>query len=108
MVFFSKIDFYRQRNLHHSIDATQAVSEIAKQSIEVIDQMRKSGAHKPSTVLAQQESLRQMEKQSQEEVSNVKSKTLNNQYDTDTNRLSSNFLLIYNSVTSVLRERGII
>lgn len=35
-------------------------------------------------------------------------KPITNQLDVDTNHLSNNFLFIYNSVTSVLRDRGII
>ena len=38
----------------------------------------------------------------------VKTKPINNQIDVDTSNLSSNFLLVYKSVTSVLRDRGLI
>jgi hypothetical protein len=38
----------------------------------------------------------------------IKTKPINTQLDVNTNHSSNNFLFIYNSVTSVLRDRGII
>jgi len=90
------IDFYRQRNLHRTIDATQKVSEVSRQSFEFIDQLNQQSTSSPT--------VRSVEKLPAE----TKSKVLPNQLDLSSNRLSNNFLFIYNSVTSVLRDRGII
>lgn len=38
----------------------------------------------------------------------IQTKPINNQINVDTNNLSKNFLFIYNSVTSVLRDHGLI
>lgn len=90
------IEFYRQRNLHRTVDAAQKVSEVSKQSFEFIDQLRQQSTPSP---------VRSVEKTPVEN----KSKVLTNQLDlTSKNLLSNNFLFIYNSVTSVLRDRGII
>ncbi|CAF2509637.1 unnamed protein product [Rotaria sp. Silwood2] len=94
------IDFYRQRNIHRSINATQSVNDISKQSIETVDYFRKQPTSKPSTSAALQTETN--------DTLAIKSKSITNQCDTETNRLSNNFLFIYNAVTSVLRDRGII
>lgn len=46
--------------------------------------------------------------QQSEDILNLKAKVLPTQLDVNKNHLSNNFLFIYNSVTSVLRDRGII
>ncbi|CAF0792815.1 unnamed protein product [Rotaria sp. Silwood1] len=95
------IDFYRQRNIHRSIDATQKVDDVSKQSIKIVDYLRKQPTYKPSTNTIQQTET--------DDTLTVKSKSITtNQRDVETNRLSNNFLFIYNAVTSVLRDRGII
>ncbi|CAF3214673.1 unnamed protein product [Rotaria socialis] len=93
------IDFYRKRHVHRSIDATQHVSKVLKQSIEIVDHFRQQPTYKLSEVI--------VEKAQNEDDLNTKSKQITNQADAE-KRLSNNFLFIYNSVTSVLRERGII
>jgi adenylate kinase len=89
------IDFYRQRHIHRSIDATQKVSEVSKQSIEIVDYLRKQSTYKSQIETANSPS---------EETITKKVKPL----EFDTKHSSNNFLFIYNSVTSVLRDRGII
>ncbi|CAF4806396.1 unnamed protein product, partial [Rotaria magnacalcarata] len=93
------IDFYGKRHIHRSIDATQHVSEVLKQSIEIVDHLREQPTYKLSEI--------NVEKVQNEDDLNTKSKQITNQADAE-KRLSNNFLFIYNSVTSVLRERGII
>jgi len=80
---------------------------VSKQSIEIVDDLRKQLA-----VAAQDDSVRPIEtttgKSQYEDGLTIKMKPITNQLDVDTNHLSNNFLFIYNSVTSVLRDRGII
>ncbi|CAF1098030.1 unnamed protein product [Adineta steineri] len=93
------IEFYRQRNIHRLVDATQKISEISKQSIENINHLRQQSASITQQIPA---------RQTYDDGKVLKIKSLPNQLDVDKNRLSNNFLFIYNSVTSVLRDRGII
>lgn len=43
-----------------------------------------------------------------DETLTIKTKPITNQLDVDTSSLSKNFLFVYNSVATVLRDRGII
>ncbi|UJR26294.1 hypothetical protein I4U23_007632 [Adineta vaga] len=96
------IEFYCQRNLHRSIDASQHVNEVSKQSFQFIDELRQESRDSVRS------SETNSEKSQLEDVIPSKLKALTTPLDMNTNRLSNNFLFIYNSVTSVLRDRGII
>lgn len=63
------------------------MSEVSKQSIAFVDQLRKQNPSRSSEKMPSKTSISS---------------------DVNPNRLSDNFLFIYNSVTSVLRDRGII
>ncbi|CAF1110162.1 unnamed protein product [Adineta steineri] len=106
------IDFYRKRNLHKSIDASQKVNDVYEQSLEIVDDFRKQPSYKPLSVDEEQGSVRQMETSVErndfDETLTIKTKPINNQIEVDTSSLSKNFLFVYNSVTAVLRDRGII
>jgi len=106
------IDFYRQRNLHRSIDATQKVNNVYAQSVDVVDYLRQQPSYKPVSVDEDQGSVRQIEttveRNQFDDTLTIKTKPINNQIDVDTSTLSKNFLFVYNSVTDVLRDHGII
>ncbi|CAF0889876.1 unnamed protein product [Adineta ricciae] len=106
------IEFYKQRNIHQSIDATQKVNDVYQQSLDLVDNLRKQPTYKPLEVNKEQGTVRQMEtsvnRNDFDDTLIIKSKPINNQIDVDTSSLSKNFLYVYNSVTSVLRDRGII
>ena len=110
--FFLKIEFYRQRNIHKSIDASQKVNDVYQQSLEIVDDLRKQPSYKPLSVDEEQGSVRQMETSIErndfDNTLTIKTKPINNQFEVDTSSLSKNFLFVYNSVTAVLRDRGII
>ena len=112
MSFLSQIDFYRQRNLHRSIDASQKVNAVYQQSLELVDYFRKQPTYKPVAIDEDQKIVRQVETSVErndfDETLIVKTKPINNQLDVDTNNLSRNFLMVYKSVTAVLRDRGLI
>ncbi|CAF1464457.1 unnamed protein product [Adineta ricciae] len=97
------IEFYRHRNLHRVIDASQKVSEVSKQSFAIVDQLRQQ--QKLAPVRSSEDSV---EKIVHDDVIPAKMKPLPSPLDMNANRSNSNFLTIYNSVTYVLRERGII
>ncbi|CAM4881202.1 unnamed protein product [Rotaria socialis] len=75
------IDFYRQRNIHRCVDATKKVNDAYQESLEIVDYLHKQPTYKPAPI---------------------------DQNPVDKNVLSKNFLSIYNSVTSVLRDHGLI
>ncbi len=102
ILYFWKIEFYRQRNLHRTIDASQKVNEVSKESIDIVDQLR----NQPTASLRQIEM--NVDKNQYDDALTIKTKPINTQLDVNTNHSSNNFLFIYNSVTSVLRDRGII
>ncbi|UJR22734.1 hypothetical protein I4U23_025768 [Adineta vaga] len=106
------INFYQQRNIHQSIDATQKVNDVYKQSRDIIDNLRKQPSYKPLEVDKEQGTVRQMEtsidRNDFDETLIIKTKPINNQIDVDTSSLGKNFLFVYNSVTAVLRDHGII
>ncbi|CAF1243359.1 unnamed protein product [Adineta ricciae] len=97
------IEFYRHRNLHRVIDAAQKVSEVSKQSFAIVDQLRQQ--QKLAPVRSSDDNV---EKIVHDDVIPAKIKSLTSPLDINANRSNSNFLTIYNSVTYVLRERGII
>ncbi len=66
-----------------------------------MDHLRQQPTYKPSK-------FSNIEKNQYEDAFTIKSKPITNQLDLNKNDLSNNFLFIYNSVTSVLRDRGII
>jgi len=106
------IDFYRQRNIHRAIDATQKVSVVYQQSLETVDDLRKQPTYKPVSTDEKQDSVRQIETSVErndfDDTLIIKTKPINNQLEVDTSSLSKNFLFVYNSVTTVLRDHGII
>jgi hypothetical protein len=106
------IDFYRQRNIHHAIDASQKVNDVYQQSLESVDYLRKQPSYKPVSTDKNQNIVRQIEtiveKNDFDDTLIIKTKPINNQIDVDTSNLSKNFLFVYNSVTTVLRDHGII
>ncbi|CAF1310722.1 unnamed protein product, partial [Adineta ricciae] len=83
-----------------------------QQSLDLVDNLRKQPTYKPLEVNKEQGTVRQMEtsvnRNDFDDTLIIKSKPINNQIDVDTSSLSKNFLYVYNSVTSVLRDRGII
>jgi hypothetical protein len=107
-----KIDFYRRRNIHRTIDATQKVNDVYRQSLEVVDYLLKQPSYKPVSTDEDQDHVRQIEtiveKNDFDDTLIIKTKPINNQLEVDTSSLSKNFLFVYNSVTAVLRDRGII
>lgn len=111
-MFSFQIDFYRQRNIHRSIDAKQKVNDVYSQSLELVDYLRKQPSYKPVSTDENQDTVRQIETSVErndfDETLIIKTKPINNQIDVDTSSLSKNFLFVYNSVTAVLRDRGII
>jgi adenylate kinase len=106
------IDFYRQRNIHRSIDATQKVNNVYQQSLELVDYLRKQPIYKPIDTDKNQESIRQIEttieRNDFDDTLIIKTKPINNQIDVDTSSLSKNFLFVYKSVSAVLRDHGLI
>ena len=88
-IFSCQIDFYRERHLHHSIDATQKVNDVFRQSIDWIEKSRQ-----------------RLTEKSLEPTSSTK--PMANPLSAESKRLSSNFLFVYQSVTSVLRDHGLI
>jgi hypothetical protein len=107
-----KIDFYRQRNIHRSIDASQKVNDVYQQSLELVDNFRKQPTYKPVSIDKDQNIVKQVEttveRNEFDATLMIKTKPINNQLDVDTSNLSKNFLFVYNSVTAVLRDHGII
>jgi hypothetical protein len=107
-----KIDFYRQRNIHRSIDATQKVNNVYQQSVDLVNYLRKQPTYKPVSIDEEEGSVRQIETSVErsdfDDTLMIKTKPINNQLDVDTSNLSKNFLYVYNSVTTVLRDHGII
>jgi len=106
------IDFYRERNIHRSIDATQKVNDVYKQSVDWIEYLHKQPTYKPISAKTTEGTVRQMEtsveKNDFDQTLTIKTKPVNNKLDVDTSRLSPNFLHVYKSVTSVLRDHGLI
>ncbi|CAF3640150.1 unnamed protein product [Rotaria sp. Silwood1] len=106
------IDFYRQRNIHRTIDATKKVHDVYKQSLEIVEDLRQQPTYKPISIDENQDIVRQIETTvDKNEIDNtlmIKTKPINNQINVDTSTISKNFLFVYNSVTSVLRDHGII
>jgi hypothetical protein len=107
---FIQIDFYRHRNIHRSIDASQKVNDVFQQSLNIVDQLRQEPTYKPVSI--NENSLRQIETTvERNEFDNtlmIKTKPINTQIDVDPSSLSKNFLFVYNSVTAVLRDHGLI
>lgn len=85
-----KIEFYSKRGLLQSIDATQKVDQVYQQSVKWIETNRPKQQEKPI-----------------EQVT-VQQKQIQKPFAAENNRLNSNFLFVYRSVTSVLREHGLI
>jgi hypothetical protein len=107
-----KIDFYQKRNIHRSIDASQKVNVVYQQSRDIVDDLREQPSYKPISIDENQGLVRQIETSvERNEFDNtltIKTKPINNQLNVDTSSLSKNFLFVYNSVTAVLRDHGLI
>jgi len=106
------IDFYRQRNIHRSIDASQKVTNVYQQSVGIVDYLREQPTYKPVSIDKDRQIVQQIEtsveRKDSDDTLMIKTKPINTQIDVDTSTLSKNFLFVYNSVTAVLRDRGII
>ncbi|CAF3542678.1 unnamed protein product [Rotaria sp. Silwood1] len=55
------IDFYRQRNIHRTIDATKKVHDVYKQSLEIVEDLRQQPTYKPISIDENQDIVRQIE-----------------------------------------------
>jgi hypothetical protein len=97
-----EIDFYRQREIHRSLDATQNINDVSTKSIDIVDQLRQQTRSMPTT-----DSNVDRMHADESSLSN-KNKSISNPLEMETTRLSQNFLFIYKSVVSVLHDRGII
>ena len=107
-----KIDFYRQRHIHRYIDATQKVNDVYQQSIEIIDYLHEQPTFKPILTEKNQDSVKRIGRiltDNEVDAETMrKTPSINNQPEMGENKLSMNFLFVYNSVTTVLRDHGII
>lgn len=112
MFLIIKIDFYRKRNIHRSIDASQKVNVVYQESLDIVNDLRTQPTYKPLSIDEEQGSVRQMEttveKNEFDKILTIKTAPVDNQITVDPSSLSKNFLFVYNSVTTVLRDHGII
>ncbi|CAF3066805.1 unnamed protein product [Rotaria sp. Silwood2] len=106
------IDFYRQRNIHRSIDASKKVNDVYQESLKLVEYLREQPIYKPVSIDQKQDIVRQIETSvDKNEIDNtliIKTKQLDNQLNVDRSTLSKNFLFVYDSVASVLRDHGLI
>lgn len=86
--------------------------DVYRESLEIVDYLRKQPTYKPVSTDINQETVRQIETSIEKNDPNdtliIKTKAINTQVNVDTSKLSKSFLLVYNSVTSVLRDHGLI
>lgn len=83
-----------------------------QQSVEWVDFARQQPSYKPLTPKTSEGTVKQVEtaveKNDNDQTLTIKTRPIKNQVDVDASRLSPNFLYVYKSVTSVLRDHGLI
>jgi len=110
------IDFYQQRNIHKRIDATKRVSDVYKESLNVIEHLRYHPTYKPinASSLEDHTTTATLDNQLETKIKHdnnfltVKKQPISGKSNIPVDDLNKDFLLIYKSVTSVLRDRGLI
>jgi len=115
------IDFYKQRNIQKTIDATKNVKDVYRETLETVERLIKQPTYKPvharrpledreTGVVDKIEQVQtKIEHNREDDTTIVHTQPIgSNKINVDVDSLNKDFVFIYKNVTEVLRAHGLI